>query len=376
MRLAVTFTLLFLGTALSNVFAQQYPSNSASSQQTGVAVYYADYLHGRITAMGEVYRRDEYTAAHKTLPKGTLLRVTRLDNNLSTVVRVNDRGPFDEGVLIDLSKVAAMDIGLLKDGRATVQIEVVGYSETNPRSGRLPGALTAKSAPAQQQPQQPQGYASYGASSYRPQAQSEPRYYASRQYPAAAASTPQPIRQAAARNNDLVAKGGAPVSYNQQQSQRINPADAQVRNWEQQLQIDRYSNQGLQSRRPGSTYEEPVTSPQQAAMPQGYSQVGGGLAARAPGTQLTAKSAAPAASSRAESGKFAIQLASYQNPDNANRQVNELKAKGFEQVYLWKKGGLNKVVIASFRTKQDAQQYLDNIRRDHLMDGLVIPVQQ
>lgn len=111
----------------------QYYSSTGNSPEYGIAVFYADYMQGRRTALEEVYRMDEYSCAHKTYPKGTLLKVTRLDNNLSVVVRVNDRGPYDSDVIVDLSRIAALDIGLVRDGRARVKLEVVGNSISNPR---------------------------------------------------------------------------------------------------------------------------------------------------------------------------------------------------------------------------------------------------
>lgn len=73
----------------------------------GVASYYHDSLDGNLTANGEVYKKDEISCAHKTLPFGTVLLVTNKNNNKKVVVRVNDRGPFVEGRDIDLSKSAA-----------------------------------------------------------------------------------------------------------------------------------------------------------------------------------------------------------------------------------------------------------------------------
>ena len=105
----------------------------------GYATYYADRYVGRLTASEEVYRSDLMTAAHKTHPFGTLLRVTRLDNNRSVVVRVNDRGPFCQGCVVDLSKVAAKELNTIIMGKARVRVEVVGFSNDNPpvRSSNL-----------------------------------------------------------------------------------------------------------------------------------------------------------------------------------------------------------------------------------------------
>lgn len=104
----------------------------AQYAETGYAVYYADYLIGRQTAYGEVYNPHFFTCAHKRHPLGTLLKVTRIDDGRSVLVRVNDKGPFKEGYVVDLSKVAGRYLGLDVDGKARVRVEVVGYSETNP----------------------------------------------------------------------------------------------------------------------------------------------------------------------------------------------------------------------------------------------------
>lgn len=95
------------------------------AQEFGVASYYADAFHGRKTASEEIYDANKMTAAHKELPFGTMIRVTRLDNNKSVVLRVNDRGPFISGRIVELSKVAAQKIGLIRDGIAEVKVEIV-----------------------------------------------------------------------------------------------------------------------------------------------------------------------------------------------------------------------------------------------------------
>lgn len=97
----------------------------------GVASYYADDFHGKLTSNGETFDMDGLTAAHRTLPFGTKVRVTNLENNRSVVVRVNDRGPFKEGRIIDLSRGAAKEIDLIKTGTARVKLEVVEWGLGN-----------------------------------------------------------------------------------------------------------------------------------------------------------------------------------------------------------------------------------------------------
>lgn len=141
MRITIFTALLLLTSALTAQVFEPYESQTRSASpspnqnelEIGFALYYADYLHGQSTASGEIYRRDEYTASHKSLPMGTLVRVTRLDNGLSTVVRINDRGPYCNDCVIDVSGIAARDLNLLQAGRARVSLQVMGSSDQNPR---------------------------------------------------------------------------------------------------------------------------------------------------------------------------------------------------------------------------------------------------
>ncbi len=98
---------------------------SISAKEKGKASYYADKLEGRKTASGEIYYHHLKTAAHRTLPFGTMVRVTNLDNKKSVVVKINDRGPFIKGRIIDLSKSAAKEIGGVLKGIVEVKIEVI-----------------------------------------------------------------------------------------------------------------------------------------------------------------------------------------------------------------------------------------------------------
>jgi rare lipoprotein A len=90
-----------------------------------VASWYGPRFHGKRTASGEVYNQYELTAAHRTLPFGTRVRVTNTINNKSTVVRINDRGPYIPGRGLDISYGAAKEIGLLEAGIARVKIEIL-----------------------------------------------------------------------------------------------------------------------------------------------------------------------------------------------------------------------------------------------------------
>ena len=101
--------------------------------EKGIASWYGEPYHGRRTASGEVYDMHQLTAAHKTLAFGSVVKVSRRDTGADVKVRINDRGPFIEGRIIDLSYAAAKKIGLDRDGVAPVKIKVVGHQKTPER---------------------------------------------------------------------------------------------------------------------------------------------------------------------------------------------------------------------------------------------------
>ena len=91
----------------------------------GMASYYSDEYHGRLTSNGEVFDQNKFTAAHKTLPFDTKVKVVNLTNDKSVLVRINDRGPFKMGRVIDLSKAAARELDMMSSGLAEVKLEVI-----------------------------------------------------------------------------------------------------------------------------------------------------------------------------------------------------------------------------------------------------------
>jgi len=100
-------------------------ASAIAGENTGVASYYADSLQGAKTASGEAYDKNAQTAAHRSLPMGTTVRVTYTKTGRSVDVRINDRGPRAKEHIIDLSGAAARQIGLAEDGTGEVIIEVV-----------------------------------------------------------------------------------------------------------------------------------------------------------------------------------------------------------------------------------------------------------
>ena len=108
--------------------------HSEGFRQRGVASWYGRDFHGKKTSNGEIYNMYAMTAAHKTLPLGTYVRVDNLENDRSIVVRINDRGPFVRGRIIDLSYAGAKDIGIVGPGTARVEVVALGRRDTSTAS--------------------------------------------------------------------------------------------------------------------------------------------------------------------------------------------------------------------------------------------------
>ncbi len=123
MRNYLIFSFIFLAFTVA-------ATTTTAIEEYGTASYYSDKFQGKKTASGELYDKNKFTAAHKSLKFGTIILVTRLDNKKSVKVRVNDRGPYIKGRVVDVSRAAAEQLGLIADGHAEVKIEVV--NETQP----------------------------------------------------------------------------------------------------------------------------------------------------------------------------------------------------------------------------------------------------
>lgn len=113
-----------------------YPREQPDYDETGIASWYGPTFYGKTTANGETYTGDDLTAAHKTLPMPVNVRVTNLDNGKSLVVRVNDRGPYARGRIIDLSRRAAELLDVMKSG--TARVRVTYLSRSNLGDGKPP----------------------------------------------------------------------------------------------------------------------------------------------------------------------------------------------------------------------------------------------
>jgi rare lipoprotein A len=123
-RIGIAVVVLAACLAVVGCFNRATPQPSRT-YQTGYASWYGRDFQGRPTASGEIFDMYAYTAAHRDLPFGTRVRVTNEANGHSVVVRINDRGPWVEGRILDLSYAAAQALGMLEAGVARVRLEVL-----------------------------------------------------------------------------------------------------------------------------------------------------------------------------------------------------------------------------------------------------------
>ena len=126
---ALIFTLI--GCSVSPRFrTEPTPSEGkVLSTEIGIASYYGKEFHGKKTASGEIFDMYKFSAAHQDYPLGTIVRVTNLSNGKSLVLKINDRGPFLKGRIIDLSYAAAEELDFVLEGTTTVKIEVLIWGQ-------------------------------------------------------------------------------------------------------------------------------------------------------------------------------------------------------------------------------------------------------
>lgn len=361
MKQSFTYAFLFSLLLSSPIVAQSIVNNV----EAGTALYYADYLEGRRTASGEVFSQSELTCAHKTYPFGTWLRVTRLDNQQSVTVRVNDRGPFCEGCVVDLSKAAAARINLLQAGRAEVKVEAMGVTQpaTATASSEI---LTARSGS-----DIPQSFSNTG-----------------QRIPSSYSSVPNSYSQVPTENR--VIRRTVPTNQ--------TASTSSLSAWEQDLRSRSsaqvrprtytYTSPTLSSRAPANTnaVRESTLTPRsvpQSTVPSGYSWSPNtaikGVTPRTTNTVTRSADAVPTsyeAVPSATSG-YGVQVASYSNYSNADKRQRTVYASGINNVFI-KQGQSSKgeqvyrVVVGPFTNQQTATQSMQQLRSTYNLRGFVV----
>lgn len=347
------------------IFAQQ--------ADVGLSNYYSDALQGNPTAYGEVYDRTQYTASHRTYPKGTLLKVTRLDNNKAVIVRVNDRGPFSsDGAIISLSMAAASFIDLSLVGHAQVKVEQFGYADNNATAANYNTINNQSSnsfafdriyngAP-QDAPQEyftPKG--TNGTNGYN---NTQQQYGNTQQQYGNTQNNTQPAQY-----------GPVPPSYDRRFQNRGGTYNA----------ANEASNQipsGYGYNGSGSSYNPTYNN---SNIPNSYSDNATSSNSNNPNFNWNSNPANTSPGSiegfptlQAGSG-FSVQVGSYTQLDNATRQAQSLQKMGLSEIYLSQSpaanvsgGRIYKIFAGRFDNREAATIYASQIKRQFLVNGFVL----
>ena len=185
------------------------PKEEFTRVETGVASWYGPGFHGKATANGERYDQSDRTAAHRTLQMPSVVRVTNTANGLSTVVRVNDRGPYASNRVIDLSRTAAQELDMIRNGTARVRIEQLQAESLAVKDVAISGGgpaeqhdALARLASGKQAPQQPQQVMASAQQATAPPAQVEAGWPAN---PGGSAIASSPAAASSGNNGPTVA---------------------------------------------------------------------------------------------------------------------------------------------------------------------------
>lgn len=294
-------------------------AQSVGDVEYGLASYYSDDFQGRKTSYGEVYDKNQLTAAHKLFPYNSRIRVTRIDNGRSVVVRVTDQGPYIRGRVVDLSRRAAEALDLVKDATAEVKVELI----------ELPGSTAARSA--------------------RP-ATATPATVAE---PAAA-----PSDRALPPPRDRLREVQVSTSIAENRAQQPSTATASADNYE--TLTAKGATPANNSRAAGNT----------------------SAAARAPLVTKDFRSFGlyKIEIRKPASTGYGVQVASFSDYEGAMRKVAELQAKWFDNILVsiepdGQRKPVYKVVLGPFDNEASAQRYERDLQRKYKINGFTINLQ-
>lgn len=291
-------------------------SLQAQDEEFGLASYYSDEFNGRKTAYGDTYDKEKLTTAHKKHPYGTILKVTRLDNNKSVTVKVIDKGPFIRGRVVDLSRKAAEKIDLTDVGVAEVKVEVVSkVSKATPAEAIVstPKTVIPKDRPTGFSDESTTAKIASNTSATEPEKES--------------VNTSKETKSQAKEKEVLTAKGGEPSSTSSTNSSSASTAKPRLVGQD-------YTKYGL--------YKIVLEKPSKTG--------------------------------------FGVQVASLSNYENVLRQVADLQAKWFDNILLSVEKGtdnpLYKIILGPFDSESQAENYKKDMAKKHKVKGFVISLDE
>ena len=274
--------------------------------ERGTASYYGNKFHGRRTSNQEVYDMYAFTAAHKTLPLPSFARVTNLDNGKSVVVRVNDRGPFHEGRVIDLSYAAAVKLGITQRGTGNVEVRALTSADQGNMLASAPAAV--KTTVATGMPTR--------IATGKPTPMDELVDKLPRQAPA----TTAPIATTDAASSDPA----QPWRYHVTPQLEKKPTADEFDAW--------MSSRGVRvaTGKPAAVANRPVSAGRADAEPAAAERASVEVASAAPPTAV----ASPVPTPTGSNGDVQLQVASFASRENADRALARLSAAGIARASL------------------------------------------
>ncbi len=362
-------------------------SVALTAQEYGLASFYSDTYQGKPTAYGETYDKNKMTAAHKRHPLGTMLRVTREDNGKSVVVRVNDKGPFLPGRIVELSSAAAAKIDLLRDGVTRVRVEVVRQGESRSAESTPPAPSAAQEEPSRPTPP-PQAAASERAEPTPPTPTPETRPAPSRPAP------PKPenkshygLYKIAAAKESFTGYGVQVASMKDYLSVLRKVTELEKRYFDNiYLSVERGPGRPLykvllgpfSSQEQADRYAQNMREKYQingfVIQPESVSEADAPPASAAEGAGLYGIYKLSAA--KKDLSGYGVQVASLKDYANVLRQVGRLDRKYFDNIYLGVLPGADspvyKVVLAPFPSKEQAARYVENMQEKYQIQGFVL----
>lgn len=305
----------------------------AQQEEFGLASFYSDLFQGKPTASGELYDKNKLTGAHKTFPFGSTVKVTRLDNNKSVQVKINDRGPFISGRVIELSKAAAEQISLVGDGSARVKVELVKDA------GATDAATAAKTEekPKSYEETQPAVTSSPSASTTEPAA------------PPAKTDTSKDEKTAKVKEDKATkAKEEKTAKAKEEKAAAVNKKPAEDAK---------------------TTTAKGSEAPPKAEAPKAVLVTGADYQ-QLDLFQIELK--------RPEKKGFGVQIASLSNQDALFKKIAELQGDWFSTILVNVQQGKNKndisykVILGTFATQAEADIYKNNLKKNKKINGFVV----
>ena len=331
------------------------PHEQPHYDETGIASWYGDAFNMKATADGEIFDMNQFSAAHTTLPLPSMVEVTNLDNGRKLVVRVNDRGPFVGGRVIDLSRAAATELGYDRAGTAHVRVKYVGPA---PLAGPEAGVRYAKASPPAYSPSAysaapayatPVRAASYGSGNMTAHRPADEEIFGQ---PAASnvdfADAP-PVQPAMARPAPVAVAALTPLPAATRVSRDAfisNVAARRVQPVAQSASLEASSGQETVARAPRAVSSAALSAP----------------------TSVAATPHEPV--SRA----YSIQAAAFSDQDNAKRAAAQLAAAGAVKVEPFERGGVTmyRVYLAGLSDEVEAREVRDKVAAIGFADARVV----